>query len=274
MKAGGFDLERGADYLYASLPRVENALLLFVVPLGLVLVLYRVFVRRSASYVVVLAAAIAFAQLAFIVSFSGRRLDAGWTLPRPARPVRDPRRRRPARAARRSGAASLDTLVFSAIVAMNLFMLSRFEPSSNNVGRPAWTLPGVGSKLEARISGPNEFGFAELRRARPPPRHRRRRRSSPRSSSAWIAAPIARSSVMSGQAGMVPYYLFSKFGDRLRFMDPGSASTETRLLRCVPADQVTRNEHGALVSLDTVSRTRSGSKAAGSIRRTSSSAPR
>jgi hypothetical protein len=235
-KVGGFELSKGADYLYKTLGKT-NYLLAIAGVLGAALCLREALTSKTSSRGPLLVAW-TLATASFVVSSGGDWMPGG-RLVAPMLPALSVLAafavaRFVAQAAA-AGWVALGLLVFVNVRSDLKFGASRengsFSGEAAHEGRAALVGPAtpdfafteLGNKAHRRDARLLGVLLDTLRRLAPSPAH-----------------PLY---VMSGQAGMVPYYAFSEHFGALRFIDLFAITTRD-ILACLPDDKQHHGIHG------------------------------
>jgi hypothetical protein len=236
IKAGGFDLREGAQYLWAvSFQAGFFPILLFLAGAG------RVGARipRGGSDVAALVTALGLAQLLFLVGSGGDWMTGARFLA-PIVPAlvltgfvaleavaRSPRMR---------------TWLAVAYCALNLGCSLRLLHLGLSEGQPLWTMRGVIERVERRI-GPSLVSRVELLNKI----HRRDAVTLsellPIVDAVVAHAPSRRIQVLTGQAGMLAYHLAARQRGRVNILDLWSL-TDRQLLDCFPPGSIDSSQWG------------------------------
>lgn len=237
MKAGGFAVASGSRYLGTTAAQL-GWLLPAAAVAGAALLLVDFVRRRQPPKAVVLSAAVGAAGLAFCTLSGGDWMPAG----RFAVPVIPFLALLGAFAIERLPAWPLRAVAACAAAASGLWASVQFAQTPDNAGRPHLRLDETKAVVEA-VWGPLPFVPAEIANRA----HLRDVALIPAVQKVVddLVPTLDRPLVLaSGQAGMVPYYVFQSHPGRLRFYDLFGL-TDDALVRCLPQNAVNRSIFGA-----------------------------
>lgn len=241
MKSGGFALGHGAEYLWES-SLATGALFPVAVGAGFAVACVSLF-SRARDATTALTLGLAAAGVAFVIGSGGDWMPAGRLIV-PVIPAL-------ALLAAQAGAAlfarqrAVALLVAAAVIALDVRGVLTFADTRQNASLRG---PGAGSVPPGLSADGPPYAFSELANRA----HRRdvllldhlldaARRIAPTPDRPLIA--------MSGQAGMVPYYLAREHYGAFTFVDL-YALTDPAVLRCVPPEAAHRSVHGVQVGAE------------------------
>jgi hypothetical protein len=239
IKAGGFNLREGAQYLWGvSIQAGVFPILLFLA--GALRVVTRI--PRRGSDVAALVTALGLAQLLFLVASGGDWMTGARFLA-PIVP-----------ALVLTGFVALEAVARSprirtglvvAYCALNLACSLRLLHLGLSEGQPLWTMRGVIERVEQRI-GPSLVARVELLNKI----HRRDAVTLsellPIADAVVAHTPSRRIQVLTGQAGMLAYHLAARHPGRVNILDLWSL-TDRQLLDCFPPGSIDSSLWGTMI---------------------------
>ncbi len=242
MKVGGFNWRGGLGYLWDSLALNGFALAALAL-VGLFCLAWQLVARRPGTLLLTLIGAEMVGHLAFAV-FSGGDWMWGTRFLVPGIPTLVILGLAAASSFRDAG--SLKPLAIILVVA-NLFSIGQYVRATANNGRPAFLLPAA-MRLFRKQFGKQKFSAIELANKV----HQRDAGTLsnflPVVDRVVAATPDRPIWVVTGQAGMMGYYLMSKYFGRAKMLDFWSITTR-ELYDCLPKGSAPSGQAGANIGL-------------------------
>jgi hypothetical protein len=242
LKVGGFNLREGFAYLWDGL--ALNGFVLGALALvGLVCLAWQLGARRPGNFLLALLGAEMLGHLGFVVGSGGDWMSGARFLA-PAIPTLVLLGL--AGASLLANGASLRGLALVLVFA-NLFSIVQFVRASGNDGRPGFLLPAAVHQFRKQF-GAQKFGLIELANKV----HERDAGTLsnflPVVARAVAASPERPIWVITGQAGMMGYYLMSKQFGKAKLLDFWSITTR-ELYDCLPAGSAPSSKAGSAIGL-------------------------
>jgi hypothetical protein len=242
LKVGGFNLRDGFSYLWDGL--ALNGFVLGALALvGLLCLAWQLGGRRPGNLLLALLGAEMIGHLGFVVGSGGDWMSGARFLA-PAIPSVVILGLAGASLLLNGGSLRALALV---LVFANLFSIVQFVRASGNDGRPGFLLPAAAHRFRRQF-GPQKFGLIELANKV----HERDAGTLsnflPVVARAVAASPDRPIWVITGQAGMMGYYLMSKYFRSAKLLDFWSITTR-ELYDCLPAGSAPSSKAGSSIGL-------------------------
>ena len=242
LKMGGFDLREGFAYLWDGL--ALNGFVLGALALvGVVGLTWQLAARRPGGFLLALIGAEMIGHLGFVIGSGGDWMSGARFLA-PAIPSIVILGLAGASLFLNGGSLRAVALV---LVFANLFSVVQFVRASGNDGRPGFLLPAAAQRFHRQF-GAHRFGAIELANKV----HERDAGTLsnflPIVARAVAASPDRPIWVITGQAGMMGYYLMSKYFRSAKLLDFWSITTR-ELYDCLPAGTAPSSKAGSSIGL-------------------------